>query len=221
MIAYRRYAADNNVLPVPDNYDQHKQCRKYSIRTQLRSQMQYYIAGILILAGLIIIKRRLKRLRFPCREVGHDFLESAPLRFVNEVTINATPARVFEALEDPQAWPKWFNDIVKVEWTSPKPFSVGTTRTVRLKAMTVFEKFSVWETGKRFTFYFTETSLPFAHAFCEDYRLEDSGSGTTRLIYTVALEPRLLIRLGGPVSRLIMGRMFRNGARSLSAYMEK
>lgn len=221
MDAYRKYEADNNVLPVPDNYDQHKQVRKYSIRTQLRAQMPYYIVGILILAGLFIIKRRIKGLRFSCREVGQDFLESAPVRFVNEVTINATPERVFEALEDPELWPKWFNDIVKVDWTSPKPFGVGTTRTVTLKAMTVFEKFSVWETGERFTFYFTETSLPFAHAFCEDYRLVDSGNGTTRFIYTVALEPRLLIRLGGPVSKFIMGRMFRNGARSLAVYMEK
>ncbi len=60
MEAYRRYAADNNVLPVPDNYDQHMQCRKYAIRTQLRAQIPYYIAGILILAGLFFIKRRIK-----------------------------------------------------------------------------------------------------------------------------------------------------------------
>ena len=50
MEAYHNYVADNNVLPVSENYDQHKQCRKYSIRTQLRAQFPYYIAGILILS---------------------------------------------------------------------------------------------------------------------------------------------------------------------------
>jgi len=170
---------------------------------------------------LKILVNKIKTMRFLCRPVDLDFLHSAPVRFVNEVTINAVPHRVFEALEDPESWPKWFKEIVKVEWTSPKPFGVGATRTVTLKAMTAFEKFNVWETGKRFTFYFTKTSLPFANAFCEDYRLEDSGSGTTRFIYTVALEPRFLIRVAGPVGRFILGRMFQNGARSLAIYMER
>ncbi len=170
---------------------------------------------------LNILVNKIKAMRFSCRPVDPDFLYSAPVRIVNEVTINAAPEKVFEVLEDPDAWPKWFKDIVRVEWTSPKPFGVGTTRAVTLKAMTVYEKFLVWETGKRFSFYFTETSLPFAHAFCEDYRLEASGSGTTRFIYTVALEPRFLIRLAGPVGRFILGRMFRNGARSLAIYMER
>ncbi len=168
-----------------------------------------------------ILVNKIKNKRFPCRPVDLNFLNSAPVRFVNEVTINASPERVFAVLEDPESWPKWFKDIVRVEWTSPRPFGVGTTRTVTLKTMTVYEKFITWETGKRFTFYFTETSMPFAHAFCEDYRLESSGNGRTQFTYIVAYEPRFLIRLAGPVGRLIIGRMFRNGARSLATYMEK
>ncbi len=62
-----------------------------------------------------------------------ESLDSAPVRFVNEVTINATPERVFEVLEDFDAWPEWFNDIVKVEWTSPRPFGVGTIRNADLQ----------------------------------------------------------------------------------------
>jgi len=61
MEAYHNYVADNNVLPVSENYDQHKQCRKYSIRTQLRAQFPYYIAGILILSGFFIIRWFTKR----------------------------------------------------------------------------------------------------------------------------------------------------------------
>ena len=56
MEAYCTYVADNNVLPVDENYDQHKQCRKYSIRTQIRAHLPFYIAGILMLSGFFIIR---------------------------------------------------------------------------------------------------------------------------------------------------------------------
>ena len=159
-------------------------------------------------------------MKFSCRTVDLAFLDSAPIRFVNEVEINASPERVFEIFEDGESWPKWFRDIVKVEWTSSKPFGVGTTRTVTLKTMTVYEKFIAWDPGKRFTFYFTGTSLPIAHAFCEDYQLEALSNGRTKFTYIVAFEPRLLIKMSGPIGRWIFGNMFRTGAKSLAAFMQ-
>ncbi len=65
MAAYGTYVADNNVLSVPINYTQHKQCRSYSIRTQLRSQSPFYLAGILILSGFFVLGRFRKRDRWP------------------------------------------------------------------------------------------------------------------------------------------------------------
>jgi uncharacterized protein YndB with AHSA1/START domain len=168
-----------------------------------------------------IMVNKIRNRRFACREVDLGFLESAPVRFVNQVEIDAPPERVFEVLEDGESWPKWFKDIVRVEWTSPKPFGVGTTRTVTLKTMTVYEKFIAWDPGKRFTFYFTATSTPSAHAFIEDYRLKASGQGGTKFTYTVAYEPRLPLKMAGPVAKLILGNMFRNGARSLAAFMKE
>jgi uncharacterized protein YndB with AHSA1/START domain len=160
-------------------------------------------------------------MKFTCRSVDLYFLESKPLRFVNEVEINASPEQVFKVFEDGESWPKWFKDIVKVEWTSPKPFGVGTTRIVTLKTMTVYEQFIVWDPGKRFTFYFTATSVPLFHAFCEDYRLEPIGNGKTKFTYIVAYEPSLLFKLSGPIGRWILGKSLRNGAHSLAAYMGK
>jgi uncharacterized protein YndB with AHSA1/START domain len=159
-------------------------------------------------------------MKFPCRRVDLGFLESAPLKFVNEVEINASPEQVFKVFEDGESWPKWFKDIIKVVWTSPEPFGVGTTRTVTLKTMTVYEHFFVWDPGKRFTFYFTATSVPLFHAFCEDYRLEPTDNGKTRFTYIVAYEPRLLLKLAGPIGRWIMGNMVRNGAHSLPVFMK-
>lgn len=158
---------------------------------------------------------------YSCREVDERFLDSAPLKFVNEVVIDATPGQTFDVLEDGDSWPKWFKDIVKVEWTSSKPFGVGTTRTVTLKTMTVYEKFFIWESGRRFAFFFTEMSLPLASAFCEDYRLEAIGDGKTRFTYIVACEPRLMLKLLGPIGKWVFGSMFRKGAQSLAAFMKE
>lgn len=158
---------------------------------------------------------------FSCREVDEHFIDAAPIRFVNEVEIDATPERLFEVFEDETAWPKWFKDIVSVEWTSPKPFGVGTTRNVELKAMSVSEKFFIWEPGKRFAFYFTEMSVPLMKAFCEDYRLEPIGDGKTKFTYIVACEARWLLKILGPVGRAIFGSIFRKGALSLATFMKE
>jgi arylsulfatase A-like enzyme len=61
MEAYRIYAADNNVLPVDENYDQVRQARRYAIRTQIKAHSPFYIAGILMLFGFFFWRRRQKR----------------------------------------------------------------------------------------------------------------------------------------------------------------
>ena len=64
-----------------------------------------------------------------CRKVGPSFFASAPARFEATVEVEATPQKIFEVFEDAHAWTVWALPIKKVEWTSPKPFGVGTTRT--------------------------------------------------------------------------------------------
>ncbi len=61
MEAYRTYAVANNVQPVSENYDQVKQVRKYSIRTQLKVHAPFYLVGILILSGFFFIRHLLNR----------------------------------------------------------------------------------------------------------------------------------------------------------------
>jgi arylsulfatase len=61
MEAYHKYAADNNVVPVPEDYTQHKQIRKNAIRTQLKSHAPFYLAGILILCGFFFWRRHKQR----------------------------------------------------------------------------------------------------------------------------------------------------------------
>jgi arylsulfatase A-like enzyme len=63
MEAYQKYVVDNNVLPVPEDYTQHKQIRSYAIRTQLKAYSPFYVAGILILAGFFFWRRHQKNVR--------------------------------------------------------------------------------------------------------------------------------------------------------------
>ena len=150
-----------------------------------------------------------------------SFFDTAPMRFKNVVELDASAAKVFAIFEDPKAWPEWFGAIQKVVWTSSKPHAVGTTRTVWLKGLTVDEFFFRWGQGRRFSFYFTATSLPMAHAFAEDYLLEELAPGRTRFTYTVGIEPRLLVALGGPLSRMYFGSMFKSGCKNLERYVRK
>jgi carbon monoxide dehydrogenase subunit G len=128
---------------------------------------------------------------YPCRAVGVEFFEQAPNRSVAEVTIRATPEQLFDVFEDAEAWTAWVPVIQKVEWTSPRPFGPGTTRTVTMKGGAYGkERFFLWERGKRMAFHFTEGSSSGVAAFAEDYQVTDLGDGRTHLRWVMALEPK-------------------------------
>jgi hypothetical protein len=147
-------------------------------------------------------------MRFACRPVDASFFSTAPLRFVHSCEVAASPAALFAQLEDPASWPQWFKGIRQVVWTSPKPFGVGTTRTVVLDSGTVDEYFFVWESGRRFSFFVSGQSVPLFRALAEDYLIEPLGEQRLRFTYTVAIDPGLLLRLGGKLASQQLDRMF-------------
>jgi hypothetical protein len=136
-------------------------------------------------------------MRFACRSADVTFFESAPWRFVNTVDLDNEPASVFRIFEDAASWPKWFDGIRRVEWTSPQPFGVGTTRTVTLTTLAADERFIVW---------------------AEDYRLEPIVGGKTRFTHTVAIDPGILLRFAAPFARPSFAGMFANAARGLQRF---
>ncbi len=156
-----------------------------------------------------------------CREEGIGFLETAPEKIINVVEIAASPEAIFKVFEDGPSWTQWFKGITDVEWTSPKPYGAGTTRTVSLGLLKVWEYFFIWEANKRFSFYFTQTSLPFVKALVEDYQLEKIDEQTTRFTYTVAYEPSLALRLSGPIGKAALRRNFGRAAKNLVKFMEQ
>src|SRR4051795_5067065 len=103
-------------------------------------------------------------MHFSCRPIDASFFDTAPMRFVNAVDLNASPEKVFAFFADSDSWPKWFPAIRKAQWTSEKPYGVGSTRTGWLPPTSVDEHFFRWEPNRRCSFYATGTSAPMAHA---------------------------------------------------------
>lgn len=109
---------------------------------------------------------------------------------------------------------------LSIRWTSERPFAVGTTRQAKVLhgAVKVQEHFFIWEEGHRHAFYVTEANLPVFRRLAEDYIVEpDDGPDRCRLTWTVALEPTLLGRLGGPVNGLLFKSLFADTRRHFHA----
>jgi len=82
---------------------------------------------------------------------------------------------VWNALVDAKAWTQWL-PITSVEWTSPKPYKVGTTRRVAINENIVDETFIIWEDGSRMAFRYDRSGFPVT-AGVEDYRIVDAPGG--------------------------------------------
>jgi hypothetical protein len=127
---------------------------------------------------------------YPCAEVGLDWFDRAPVRFPFAVDLDVSPAALFRVFEDPASWPRWAHGIGKVDWTSPRPYTAGTTRTVTFwGGMQVYETFLAFEAPRFMAFRFDGATQEVWSAFGERYEVEDLGSGRSRLRWTVAYEP--------------------------------
>jgi carbon monoxide dehydrogenase subunit G len=152
--------------------------------------------------------------RYELERVGPDFVDTAPARFVNTVVVDAPPAAVWATLEDAAAWPQWAKAIKHVEWTSPPPFGVGTTRTVTMAGrMTVREEFIVWEPLRRMGFRFNDATMNGVSAFAELYTFDEVAEGRTRVTWVMAMRPKGVSRAVVPITlvpmRMLFGRWLR------------
>jgi hypothetical protein len=158
-----------------------------------------------------------------CRAVAADALTDLPECHVNAVDLACTPERLFEILADPDSWSRWAPGIRKVEWTSPRPYGVGATRTVSLLGgMQIVEHFTVWDPGREVSFYVCEANQPVWNAFAERYAVVPVGPDACRLTWTVAYDP-----LQGAFARMhpwirpVMGLTLRGFLRLLRRYVAK
>lgn len=143
-------------------------------------------------------------------EAAGDVVGAAATRHVHVVDLAAPPAAVWSALTAHDALVSWSPLITGVEWSTPRPFGVGTTRVVTLGPglVSLRERFYRWEEGKRMTFSVDAVTRPMFTTFGEDLRLDETLDGT-RLTWTFAYTGvpalRQAMKLGGPLTGRLMG----------------
>lgn len=144
---------------------------------------------------------------FECEAFDVDFFERAPVRHVFVRELDVSTEKLWEILEDPKSWPVWASPgIVEVEWTTPKPYAVGTERTVFfIGGMEVYERFIAWEPQRTMAFCFRGATQRVWWRFGEHYSIRDLGGSRCELTWTVAYEPRFVFakihRLVAPLMR--------------------
>jgi uncharacterized protein YndB with AHSA1/START domain len=158
---------------------------------------------------------------YPIEPADDDFFESAPHVFRYSRRFAAPVETVWESLASDDSVAAWSATVSSVNWLSPRPFGVGSTREVALAPglTRVRERYFRWDEGHRYSFAAYEANLPVFRRFAEDYVVEPepSDSGSTRFTWTLALEPKSALALPfkplAPVLKLAFGRMAADGER--------
>lgn len=156
---------------------------------------------------------------YPCERVDLDFIENAPFRYVSTVNLTITPEQLFDVLGDAEAWPHWATVITNVEWTSPEPRGIGTTRTVSMRGQIVGdEEFIAWEPNSHMAFRFNQSTSNAISAFAEDYCVVETADGC-HLTWVMAMKPAgIAARVGMTMGRPIMGWLLQRFLHNLDRY---
>lgn len=161
--------------------------------------------------------------RYPMKETDASFYDTAPIRFDNQVDIPVAAKTLWKILEDDHSWTVWAGVIDRVEWTSPRPFGLGTTRTVTMAkgAMTGWEQFIAWEPGQRMGFCFTEATMDGIDRFAEDWHVNAISASSCQVRWIMCMEPRGISKYLMPLSKPLMNWNFRRYLKNLSRYAQK
>jgi carbon monoxide dehydrogenase subunit G len=156
-----------------------------------------------------------------CDKVGLEFIETAPHVFSNGVELAVTPEQLWEVLDDADAWPKWAKVITNVEWTSPEPHGVGTTRTVTmLGGLKGEEEFLSWEPGEQMAFRFNAASTRAIKAFAELYTIRPTDQGC-HLTWTLAQAAQGPSKFTMAPGRPLLDLGFRRFLKNLRTYTDR
>lgn len=147
------------------------------------------------------------------RQTDEHFLTSAPTRFTESFDIAKPADAVWQELvaDKPLDWCR----ALSITWVSERPFGVGAVRKAKILggALTVQERYFLWEEGRRKAFCVVEASLPVFERLAEDYVVEPLGPDRCRLTWTIAMEPKGIGKAGGPANALLVKSIFKDTRR--------
>jgi Polyketide cyclase / dehydrase and lipid transport len=155
---------------------------------------------------------------YPLEPADAEFFTSAPYVFRFQKRFAAPPEQVWESLTSDASLAAWGPMVKAVNWTSPRPFGVGTTREVTGPALTprMRERYFRWDEGRRHSFAVYESTGRLFKRFAEDYIVEPDSDGTL-FTWTVAIEPKGALALPfkaiAPALKAGFGRLPRDGQR--------
>ena len=158
---------------------------------------------------------------FECEKVGLDYFQTAPQASHAHQIISATPDQIFDIFEDAHAWTVWAMPITKVVWTSSKPYTAGSTRTVYMRGGLVgYEEFLAYDRGRHMAFRFNEVSKPGVGAFAENYLLTPLDDRRTLLEWTMAMSPTGPAASLAPFTQPITGALLNRMLKQFKKYAE-
>jgi Polyketide cyclase / dehydrase and lipid transport len=155
---------------------------------------------------------------FELRPEGLDFLRTAPVAHRYAATVSASPPAVFATLANPGCWHEWFPGVQAAAYTSLPPYGVGTIREAHVGGTRWVERLIAWDHQTRWAYTVLRSSVPLASAQVEAFEIEPQTGGT-RVQWTLACEPRWLMRLGAPLAPWTIRRVFERAMRNLNAYL--
>src|SRR5262245_3795279 len=153
------------------------------------------------------------------RKESLGFLDRAPVVHVAEAVIAAPRNAVFGAIADPRGWKHWFPGVREASYTTPPPFGVGTIREADVRGTRWVEELITWDDPTRWAWTVLRTSVPLARAQVESFEFMEAADGTY-VRWTLALEPRLLARLGAPLTGRMIPRLLRQAMENLGRVLE-
>lgn len=148
-----------------------------------------------------------------CERVGPDFVDKATVRTTVEVNVSASPAQVWQVLNETERWPEWFDGMKTARVTSAEWNGIGSSRYVKVGPLGVDEEIVAWEPEKLWGFCATQLNLTgwIAKRMVEVVEIHPDGSGS-RLVYTGALDPVPWLK---PMGGLLKNKMASSWAENL------
>lgn len=155
---------------------------------------------------------------FATSPADEAFLDAAPLRLSETFAISRPAAAVWQQMTADDAL-HWCRILGGVTWTTPRPFGVGTERSIKVfGGGAVFrERFFRWEEGRRHSFAVVATTVPAFRRFAEDVLVVPDGESACHMTWTIAVEPHRALAIGDPLNRRILSTLFADTRRHFAA----
>lgn len=150
---------------------------------------------------------------FALEQADAAFFLSAPIKIVHAIESNVDTENLWRALTADDALVSWARGLTRADWTSTRPFGVGSTRLVEAAGgvASLKEKFFRWDEGTQMSFYVEAASLPGFRKFAEDVLVQQIPGGS-RLTWTFAVEPQRWFSPALTLSRPVLQRVTKGWA---------